>query len=203
METRRTLERMSILAYALEPKLPQELCGIVTSFLSPLSALPPQLVKLSQSWGRLVVGRLEDEGKRLSISLASDAEVHSSTGLVRGSLIIHRYACDMCEEELEEHDIDPWEYLHDIKVSTWEIVEQDRIGAMSADAFPHAFDDMADVRLDITIDDDSARWLEEWHEKHNRRWPMQADGRIHHALSKAWEDSQHREQAFERAMLGM
>ena len=59
---------MSRLGYMLEPRLPQELCGIVSSFLSPLSALPPQLVKLSQSWGRVVVGRVEDEGKRLRIS---------------------------------------------------------------------------------------------------------------------------------------
>ena len=194
---------MSSLAYALEPRLPQELCGIVSSFLSPVSALPPQLVKLSQSWGRLVVGRVEDEGKHLSMSLASDAEVHSSTGLVRATLVSDRYACDMSEEELEEHDIDPWEYLHDIKVTTWEIVKQDRIGAQSAEEFPHAFDDLVDVRLDIAIDDDSTRWLQKWREKHGRRWPMQADGRIHHALSKAWEDSQHREYGFERAILTM
>jgi hypothetical protein len=194
---------MSRLGYMLEPRLPQELCGIVSSFLSPLSALPPQLVKLSQSWGRLVVGRVEDDGKRLSISLASDAEVHSSTGLVRGTLVSDRYACDMSEEELEEHDIDPWEYLHEIKISTWEIVKQDRIGALSAEAFPHAFDDMVDVRLDIAIDDDSARWLQKWREKHGRRWPMQSDGRIHHALSKAWADSQHRAYGFERAILAL
>ena len=49
---------MSRLAYALESRLPRDLADLVSQYIDPLSALPPQLVQLSKTWGRIVVARV-------------------------------------------------------------------------------------------------------------------------------------------------